>query len=122
MGASGRVTISDSLFIYWELGEPAAIPIKSVIKIDSSKLSVKTGYSNEIAKQRKINIYQIDSRTRLTVFETSDSKGKTIYNLYIPKESMKYFDMIVNYSSSMQPMEFQFEVIDHKKISKHRLK
>ncbi len=73
---------------------------------------------NEKPSNEKLTIHQIDSKTGLSVFESTNESEMYKYRLYIPIESAKKFDMIVNYCDNQKQMEFDFDQIDFEKLIK----
>lgn len=119
-GNNGCRIISDSMLIYYYLDGPYPFVITKMEQKGAGqyRITSKDYLNNEdvIVKPEILNIYIVDRKKQLAVFEYMDAGGEDFrYKLYVAKEQAGNFDMIVNHSNSKQ-MEFEFEEIDFKKL------
>jgi len=120
-GNADKRIINDSSFVIWYMDGPVPIPLISV-KQDSNKYLLEMkGYFNKVDKKQRLVIHQIDQKTKLSVFEFLDNSEKYRYQLYVPKESINHFDMIVNYCEHQKQLEFKFDEINFKALIKNSL-
>jgi hypothetical protein len=120
-GNAGRRIINDSAFVYWYMDGPLPVPIRNFKKLARNKYKLEIeDLVNKSEKKKQLIIYTIDSKTQLSVFEFSDEPEQYRYQLYIPRENTKYFDMIVNYCDNQKQFEFEFDKIDFDKLIKNR--
>jgi hypothetical protein len=115
-GNAGRRVINDSAFVYWYMDGPLPRPISNFRKISKTKYKLEIEVFNKSQKKRELTIYTMDPETQLSVFEFSDEPEQYRYQLYIPKENAKFFDMIVNYCDNQKQSEFVFDKIDFEKL------
>ena len=118
-GNAGRRLINDSAFVYWYMDGPSPVPISNFKKLSENQYVLEIEPFNSSEKKQQLKIYTIDSETQLSVFEFSDEPEQHRYQLYIPKENAKYFDMIVNYCDNQKQLEFKFDRIEFDKLIKN---
>jgi hypothetical protein len=116
-GNLGRRILNDSLLIFWFMDGPSPNVLSSVKKINETTYTIHSmnklfdgeGYVNpEI-----LNIYIIDKINKIAVWEYKSKKEKTFnYSLYIPKENIKNYDLIVSYCDTGKQSEFEFDQPD----------
>ncbi len=112
-GSARKRIINDSAFVYWYMDGPMPIPLTSVRKLEKDKYIIEmTDFFNKEPTIRKLTIHQIEPKTGLSIFEFVDEPKKYKYQLYVPIESAKQFDMIVNYCDKQKQSEFNFDQID----------
>ena len=117
-GNAGKRIINDSSFVYWYMDGPFPEPINSVEKIgDKFSFYIKAfSAPNDTSLNYKLNIIEIDSKTKLSIFEFPSASGSSKYQLYVPKESATSFNMIVNYCKNWKQNEFDFDVINFEEL------
>lgn len=119
-GAIGRRIINDSAFVYWYMDGPFPTPLISIKKKAKSHYILKMndfGYGKR-EEEEILEIYQIDPKTRLSVFFFPEEIERYRYQLYVPKENAHYFDMVVNYCNSQKQLELEFDKIDFQALLK----
>ncbi|MES2331925.1 MAG: hypothetical protein V4539_20125 [Bacteroidota bacterium] len=120
LGNLGRRIVSDSLLMFWFVDGPMPYVLQSVSKKDNDTWEIRSKdyfvRMEGFIRPEILNIYIIDKENRIAVWEyKSETEKKFNYELYIPKENIKNFDMIVNESDSKMP-EFDFDQPDFKKL------
>lgn len=118
-GNAGRRLINDSAFVYWYMDGPMLYPMKSLKKLDNGdhQIEIIEPY-DEISSSSKLTIHPIDPNTGLSVFEFGNEVDEYKYQLYVPAENARQFDMIVNFCESGKQREFHFDKIDFEKLIK----
>lgn len=117
-GNAGKLIINDSTLIFWGW-DIMSSPIQSIKKQGNSKYVLEIiDISKESLPEERLNIYIIDKKTKLAVFDFPDQPEEYRYELYIPIKSAKYFDVIVNYCKEQKQPEYEFDKIDHQKLLK----
>lgn len=116
-GNAGKRIINDSAFVYWYMDGPLPVPLKSAQKVENGTIIIEMiELFNDSPTEKTLTIHQIDPKTRLSVFEFTNEPENYKYQLYIPIESAKQFDMIVNYCKNQKQMELDFDPIDFEKL------
>jgi len=115
LGVAGRKMITDSTICSSHMDGIDPQAVMSVLKKDRYTWDFKV-------KSLAVGVYHIiihiiDRKTKLAVWEEFDEKQPR-YELYVPVEYAKNFDMIVNYTDGDLPDEFEFDKIDFKAILK----
>jgi hypothetical protein len=118
-GAIGRRIINDSAFVYWYMDGPLPLSLTSIKKKGKGHYILKMDdFVFEKEKKETLEIYQIDPKTRLSVFFFPEEIERYRYQLYVPKENAHYFDMVVNYCNSQKQLELEFDKIDFQALLK----
>jgi len=120
-GYAGRRIITDSTLVYWDMDGPSPMPLTTFQKNNDKKYSL-THFQpyNTDGNTNQIIIHIIDSKNKIAVWEFTNEAKDYQYQLYVPKENAKNFDMINNYCDYMKQMEFKFDTIDYKKLIKDK--
>lgn len=119
-GNAGKRIINDSAFVYWYMDGPMPMSIKSVSKTGSGNHQIELDDLHEISGSSVLTIYEVDSKTHLSIFEYQFGSDEPRYQLYIPKESASQFDIIVNHCENRKQLEYDFEDIDFDQLIKNR--
>ncbi|TFF34326.1 hypothetical protein [Mucilaginibacter psychrotolerans] len=114
-GELARRIITDSTVVYWWMDGPEVRPLQRAVKMKNGGLSLQNTLSFDMHASN-LNIYVIDPKLNITVFEDTAMPDAYRYSLYIPKESIKYFDLIVNYCETQKVGEFEFDKPDFKRL------
>jgi hypothetical protein len=90
--------------------EPVPFPLESIQKIDYNTYSIRSINLNSKPQVQGINIYFIDQEKGIAIWEIKTGTSVR-YGLYVPKEKMRNFDIIVNHTSEKYG-EFEFDEPD----------
>ncbi len=123
-GNLGRRIICDSSLIFWFMDGPTPYAFQSIKKYNDTTYSLRTRnylYACEGCVSPEIlNIYIIDKKNKIAVWEYKSEKEKNYtYCLYVSKENIKKFDIIVNYCKTDKQMEVDFEEPDFARLLKN---
>lgn len=116
-GNIGRLIINDTSFVDWGMEGPFPLPFRSIQRMNKRQylISLEDPFSETL---ENIRVTILDSKTKLSLFETIDSNGKVRYELYIPIEYANRFDVVVNYTTIGKQPEFEFDAIDSMEIQR----
>lgn len=119
-----RRIINDSLLIFWFMDGPMPYVLQSVTQTDNENWLVKSKdhfvRMEGFIRPEILNIHMIDPVNKIAVWEyKSENEKEYKYELCIPKERIKNFDIIVN-DSNEKAAEFEFEKPDFKKLMKKK--
>ncbi len=122
-GELNRRILNDSLLIAWYIDGPYPYVLDSARKVNEHTYSFTTreyfNNSDVFAKPEILNIYIVDDKTQMAVWEYKSRKDKQFfYRLFIPREHIKDFDLVVNYCLTDKQMEFHFEEPDFPSLLK----
>lgn len=118
-GSAGRRIINDSTFVYWYMDGPFPVPLVDVSEVEYGKIVLEMmKLFNGKSFNEKLIIHQIDSKTGLSVFEFAEESESNKYQLYLPVESARKFDMVINYCDNQKQLEFDFDKIDFEELIK----
>lgn len=67
-----------------------------------------------IVKPEVLNIYLVDEKNKIAVWQYKDEGENWRYRLFVAKEQALNFDLIVNYCDRQKQLEFDFDEIDYK--------
>lgn len=119
-GNTNKRIISDSLLIFWYLDGPFPFVLNSIKKINRNTYKItSTDYLNNqdvIVKPEVLNIYLVDEKNKIAVWQYKDEGENWRYRLFVAKEQALNFDLIVNYCDRQKQLEFDFDEIDYKKL------
>jgi hypothetical protein len=123
-GYLNRRMITDSLLVFWLMEGPTPYPLQSITKKDAGTWAIRSTdlfvKMEGFTRPEILNIYIIDPKTNMAVWEyKSETEKNYSYELCIPRENIKDFDIIVNDGNEKSP-EFDFDKIDFKKLLKQR--
>lgn len=104
----GRLTVNDSAFVYWQMDGPLPIPLSTARKVDDGKTIIEMAEPSTT----KLTVHQIDTDTGLSVFEFQRDDAPNEYQLYLPAENARQFDIVVNYCNKGKQLEFDFDKIN----------
>lgn len=110
--------LTDSTLTYYSMDGPDVKPLLNFKKINEHKYSLKSLPFYQFVKSSNINIYIIDPKNKITVWEDTALPEKYRYRLYVAKENAGNFDAIVNYCKNDKVPEYVFEKIDYKALIK----
>jgi hypothetical protein len=117
-GVLDRKILADSMFIFETQDGYHGSVLQSVTKENANEYRFE--YKDIIEEDRKTitgiatNIYILNPKTMLTVWETI-ADGIHKFELRIPKESAKYYDLIEDHSTD-ETDDYKFEKIDFKRL------
>lgn len=114
-GSIGRKILLDSVYVRWGMDGPDPNPLISIDKINESEYKIIYDPYHTDLSLVEINIYIINHEKGLTIWEFV-YPSRSYYQMYIPKEKAKNFDMIINYSPNRKMNEFEFEEFNFKKL------
>jgi hypothetical protein len=116
-GTEGRRFLTDSTMVYWFGDEVSPQPILSAqaVNLQTWYLNIRSYF--EQRRNSKLIIHIIDPKTKIAVWEDDNQPDADRYELYIPKESVKDFDMIVSRCDNIKTAPFgSFDQIDYKAL------
>lgn len=116
-GDMQRQILTNSLLIYWGMEGPIPYVLTDLKKINRDLYSVfSTNYFMEWgggSKQENVDIHIVDQKNKIAVWEYKNAPEEEYrYALYVAKEKIRNFDLIVNYCETDKQMEFEFEQPD----------
>lgn len=122
-GNLGRKILNDSTLIFWFMDGPYPYSLQSIKSNGNNSYSIRTKdlfYKGEgYVIPEILNIYMIDPKNKIAVWEFKSIKEKEFqYGLYVAKESIPNFDIIINYCRTDKQNEFEFDPIDYPAILK----
>lgn len=117
-GNAGQRILTDSTLIYWGMEGPDPKPLLSFKKINDSKYSLTSQPFYQFVKHSNINIYIIDPKNKVAVWEDMALPADYRYGLYVPVQYAQNFDMVHNYCKTDRMPEFVFDKIDFKALIK----
>ncbi len=120
-GELNRRILNDSLLIFWSIEGPIPYVLLSVKKVNEQTYTVHTKdvfvQAGDFFRPEIVNIYMIDPEKKIAVWEYKSLNQKEYtYELYIARESIQKFDMIVNYCKTDKMSEFNFDTPDFTKL------
>jgi hypothetical protein len=123
-GELRRRILNDSLLIFWFMDGPMPYILQSVTQTDNENWLVKSKdyfiRMEGFIRPEILNIHMIDPVNKVAVWEyKSENEKEYRYELCIPKESIRNFDIIIN-DSNEKAMEFDFDKPDFKKLLKKK--
>lgn len=118
-GFVNRQLINDSLLISWTIGGLSTDILSSIKKISDTSYAVNTTtYYDKKVVETEIHIHVIDATKNIALWEYRYKDGTAPgYQLFIPKDSAKNYDLIVNYCSNKVD-ELDFDEINYPRTSK----
>lgn len=117
-GSKGTIMVTDSTLMPFLSGDGyTPIALEAVTKKTDNLYTIKTKHyvSTDQSCPSEVNVFILDKKTMLAVWEMKNENGVFEYCLMAPKTTMQHFPIIVNVSESMEP-EYNFEKIDYKKL------
>jgi len=96
---------------------PAAISAVKSTGTNNWDISARAYYNEDIL-HTTINI--IDPKNKIAVWTQTGYDGKKYYQLFVPKENARNFDMIVSYCHDHKTREFDFDKIDYPALLKQQ--
>jgi len=115
-GVANRKMITDSTICYSNMDGFNPEAIVSLAKRGNNTWDFKVESAAGLSDHILIHI--IDRKTMLAVWEKPD-KYNPQFDLCVPAQNAKNFDMIVNDSNGELPDEFEFDPINFKQLLKH---
>jgi hypothetical protein len=119
-GNAGRRMFTDSTLIYWDMEGPDPKPLMSLKKINDRKYSLTSQPFYQFVKNSNINVYIIDPKNKVAVWEDTALPAAYRYGLFVPVQYAHNFDMVHNYCKTDKMPEFEFDKIDFKALIKGR--
>jgi hypothetical protein len=115
-GYKGTKYLTHSLFMVYSMDGYSPIAMQSFTKIndDIFNIKLKHGIPEDQGMPTEVNIYIIDKKTKLAVWEYKTGKFSE-YQLMVPMANARQYPIVVITSDNKQP-EYDFEVIDFKKL------
>jgi hypothetical protein len=117
-GNASRRILTDSTLVYWGMEGPDQKPLFSFKKITDRKYSLTSQPFYQFVKKSSINIYIIDPKNKVAVWEDTALPADYRYALYVPLQYAQNFDLVHNYCKTEKTMEFEFDKIDFKALIK----
>ena len=116
-GTEGRRFLTDSTMVYWFMDGPYPVPLSSAVAINPQTWHLELHSFSDGAHAVNLSIHIIAPKTKMAIWEDDDKPESTRYELFIPKESVKDFDMIVARCDKIKTAEFgSFDQIDYKAL------
>ncbi|QJD97248.1 hypothetical protein HH214_15910 [Mucilaginibacter robiniae] len=112
-GGLERKTITDSTMVYWFMDGPSPEPLLGARKLSSNTYYLKIHTSGASNLPAKLTIHIIDAKNKIAVWEDQSASIANRYNLYVPRENARNFDMVVNYCKEQRTDEFEFDKVDY---------
>jgi hypothetical protein len=119
-GNAGRRMLTDSTLIYWDMEGPDPKPLLSFKKLNDGKYSLTSQPFYQFVKKSNINVYIIDPKNKVAVWEDNALPAAYRYGLYVPVQYAHNFDMVHNYCKTDKMPEFVFDKIAFKTLIKGR--
>ncbi len=92
------------------------VPLISVNKETNNRYKLKTANLYDRGSSETI-IHIVDPITKMAVFEnTYGSYNDKMYQMFVPADKAKNYEMIVNYCTTQKQAEFRFDKTDFEKI------
>jgi hypothetical protein len=114
-----RFIVNDSLFISC-FSDPYIRTLKSLNKIGKKKFEltiVSVDYQTNEKTEEKINIYEIDHKRQVFLFESTNSNESFNYYFATPIKNVSSFDLIDIYNSEMKSFADSYEdTINYKEL------
>lgn len=117
-GSRGIRAITDSTVIYYDMDGPTVHALLDFKKLKPNKYFLKSPPFYQFVRSSNVNIYVIDPKNMVTVWEDLSLPLDYRYMLYVAKEHANHFDMVVNYCKTQRTDEFAFEKINYKRLIK----
>ena len=117
-GESGRISLTDSTLIKWSIEGPSPQAILMVKQLNKVTWKITSKYFYNGWKAKRVIVHIIDEKSKMAVWEYLGEKGINQYNLCIPFEHAKEFDMVVTSCLQNRTNEFVFGKIDYKALLK----
>nr|WP_067059607.1 hypothetical protein [Mucilaginibacter sp. L294] len=117
-GNTGKRVLTDSTLIYRGADGPDLKPLLSFKKLSDSKYTLTSQPFYQFVKKSNINIYIIDPKNMVAVWEDTAVPQDYRYGLYVPVQYAQNFDMVRNYCKTDKMPEFDFDKIDFKALIK----
>ncbi|MFA6247086.1 MAG: hypothetical protein WC615_09095 [Mucilaginibacter sp.] len=117
-GNTGRRRLTDSTLTYWSIDGPDLKPLLNFKKLSESKYTLTSQPFYQFVKKSNINIYIIDTKNKVAVWEDTALPADYRYGLYVPLQYAQNFDMVHNYCKTDKMPEFVFDKIDFKALIK----
>jgi hypothetical protein len=116
-GYKGTKYLTHSLLMIYSPDGYSPIAIQSFTKIrnDIFNIKLKHGIPEDQYMPTEVNIYIIDKKTKLAVWEYKTGKSYK-YQLMVPQENSHQYPIVVIKSDFGKQPEYDFEVIDFKKL------
>jgi hypothetical protein len=115
-GNKGTKYLTHSLLMFYSPDGYSPIAMQSFTKINDDVFNIKLKHiipENQYMPT-EVNIYIIDKKTKLAVWEYKTGKFSE-YQLMVPIENSRQYPIVVIASDGKQP-EYDFEAIDFKKL------
>jgi hypothetical protein len=119
-GNAGRRILTDSTIVYWSMEGPEPGPLLDFKKVTDNKYTLKAPPFYQFVKNSTINIYIIDPKNRVAVWEDTALPNDYKYGLYVPVQYARNFELVNNFCKTDKMPEFNFDKIDFKALIKGR--
>lgn len=110
------IDITDSIFLFYAGGEMIVSAISNFRQITSKEFQFRL--TEDYGKVRKINIYIIDKKRGIAVFEYAQKNGQYKYELRVATNKIRNFPIIINYCEVQKQDEFDFDKPNYKRLIK----
>lgn len=118
-----RFIINDSLFISC-FSDPYVRTLKSLNKVDKKKFEltlINVNYETSEKFEEKMNIYEIDHKRQVFLFEYPNTYDSLLYYFATPIKNVSSFDLIDIYNSEMKSMSGNYEdKVNYKELINNR--
>lgn len=120
MGELRRRIINDSLLIFWFMDGPLPYVLETISQTGNTGWTVRSKdyfvRMEGFVRPEVLNIHIIDPVNQIAIWEyKSNTEKEYSYELCIPKEKARNFELIAN-DSNEKAMEFEFDQLDFKKL------
>ncbi|QXV66606.1 hypothetical protein INP83_05865 [Mucilaginibacter sp. 21P] len=119
-GNADKRMITDSTIIYRGEEGPEPHVLNDFKKIGNNKYNLKAPPFYQFVKKSNINIYIIDPKTKLSVWEDTELPPAYRYRMYVPRQSAGSYNMVVNYCKAAKMPEFEFDKVNYQALIKNR--
>ncbi|MES2111518.1 MAG: hypothetical protein V4577_22360 [Bacteroidota bacterium] len=118
-GNAIRKMVTDSTIVDWGMEGPIPSAISTVVSPGINNWTIGSrAYYNKSVVYTTIDI--IDPKNKTAVWTQTGYDGKKYYQLFVPKENARNFDMIVSYCRDHKTGEFNFDKIDYPALLKQK--
>jgi hypothetical protein len=116
-GYNNRIIINDSSFVLQDMDGPYPQALLSIVQKSKKTFELQTS-RGEISENVKIHL--LDPKTNMAIFEFSGADPGRRYAMYVPRENVHYFKVIVNECIEEKEEEFEFDKFDFEALLKKK--
>lgn len=111
-GNAGRRILTKDYFIFWYMDGPMPFEIRNS-RVEVNSISIELNDPGE--NPSILSIHCIDEKRQIYVFENPSNPERSRFQLYIPAERAKDFDIVVN-TGNEKAWEYEFDLVDFKTL------